>query len=435
MNMAPQAPGPARKPARRNMGTHLFLFCCVAMVGAFVTWASYGQLDVVSLATGDVVPAGQIKAVQHLEGGIVREILVREGDKVKKDQPLVRLEPIRTRAEIAELDIRLRALRVAITRLQAEATGADKLAFDAELAKTEPDLVRQARELFEIRRQRVQNQILSQHHLIEQRRQEIKEVEARIKNNANSLRLLGEQLVISQKLLKLNLSNRMTHLGLLREESDLKGRLEEDHAILPRARAAQAAARSQLAAVENGFQEEAQKELSEVRRTAEELTERRRKFEDSLARTVLRAPVDGTVKSLYSVTEGGVVQPGGTVLDIVPGDDKLLIEAKLPTQDIGFVRVGQSAHVQLASAEAARFGILEGTVINVSPDTLVTREGAPYYKVRVETERGYFQYNDIKHFLSPGMQVQVSIRTGTRTVMRYLLDPYIRSFGKAMQER
>ncbi len=427
------APGAGR--ARKNFGTHLFLFCCVAMVTVFLAWASYGKLDVVSIAAGDVVPAGQVKAVQHLEGGIVREILVREGDKVASGQPLVRLEPVRTRSEVAELSIRLRALETNIARLQAEAAGADKPDFPDELIKADPILVRQAMDMFEVRRQRVANQIRAQEQTLEQRRQEIKEVEARLKNNTNSLKLLGEQLKISNRLLKLDLSNRMTHLGLLREESDLTGRIEEDRAILPRARAARAAASAQLDAIKSGVREEARKELDEALRTEKELVERLRKFEDSLARTVLRAPVDGIVKTLYVVTVGGVVQPGGTVLDIVPGDDRLVIEAKLPTRDIGFVSVGQDALVQLASAEAVRFGTLDAKVVQVSPDTLVTREGQPYYKVRIETARPYFKHGNLRHNLSPGMQVQVSIRTGTRTVMRYLLDPYIRSLGKAMQER
>lgn len=433
--MTAGAPAPQTSDRRRNAGTHLFLFCCIALVTVFLAWASFGQLDVVSLASGDVVPAGQVKAVQHLEGGIVREILVREGDKVRQGQALIRLEPVRTLTEVAELNIRLRTLRVAIVRLEAEAAGASEVSFPKELIADDPELARQAGELFEIRRQRVANQIQSQEHLIEQRRQEIKEVQARLKNNANSLKLLGEQLKISTRLLKLDLSNRMTHLNLLKEESELKGRIEEDSAILPRARAAQAAARSQLAAVMSGFQEEARKELDEAWRNEKELAERLHKFEDSLARTVLRAPVDGIIKTLYVVTEGGVVQPGGTLLEIVPGDDRLVIEAKLPTQDIGFVHVGQEAQIQLASAEAVRFGTLLGKVIHVSPDTIVTREGVPYYKVRIETARPYFQHGTIKHHLSPGMQVQASIRTGTRTVMRYLLDPYLRSFGKAMQER
>ena len=436
---APAMPGPGGgAPAGRSRGhpgTHLFLFCCIAMVTAVLAWASLGQLDVVAIAVGDVVPAGQVKAVQHLEGGIVREILVREGDKVTRGQPLVRLEPVRTSSEVAELSIRLHALDAAIARLQAEASGADKPEFPTALIEAEPALVRQAGDMFEVRRQRVANQIRAQEQTLEQRRQEIKEIEVRLKNNANSLQLLGEQLKISTRLLKLDLSNRMTHLGLLREESDLKGKIEEDRASLPRAKAAMAAALAQLEAVKSGFREEARKELDEARRTQKELAERLRKFEDSLARTVLRAPFDGIVKTLHVVTVGGVVPPGGTVLDIVPGDDRLLIEAKLPTRDIGFVQVGQKALVQLASAEAVRFGTLDGTVVQVSPDTLVTREGQPYYKVRIETVRPYFQHGNVKHNLSPGMQVQASIRTGTRTVMRYLLDPYLRSLGKAMQER
>jgi len=430
---APEPPAPGSR--KRRLGTHLFLFSCIALVAVFLAWANFGKLDVVALASGQVVPASQVKAVQHLEGGIIRKILIREGDRVKQGQALIELEPTRSRAELAELQIRLRTLRVAIARLTAEATGSEVPTFPADLTKTDADLVSQARELFDIRKSRVENQIRSQLETIKQRDQEIKEVQARLKNSANGLKLLEEQLKISRKLLKLDLANRMTHLGLLKERSELKGKIEEDRAALPRARAAQNAARAQLAAVKNGFQEEARKELSEVLRTEKELTERLRKFEDSLRRTVLRAPVDGIVKSLYVVTVGGVVQPGGTVLDMVPGDDRLLVEARLPTQDIGYVRVDQDALIQLASAEAARYGTLMGNVIHVSPDSIITRDGMPFYKVRIETERDHFRRGELSYKLSPGMEVQVSIRTGTRTVMRYLLDPYIGSLGMALRER
>jgi len=426
-----------RKPVikRKRWGTHLFLFSCIAMVGAFLSWATYGELDVVALASGEVVPASQVKTIQHLEGGIVRKILVREGDLVKRGQALINLEPTKTRAEVAEVEIRLRALRVAIARLAAEAIVAKRPAFPPDLIQSEPDLIQQARDLFEIRRSRVENQIRSQQHQITQREQEIKEIQVRLRNNLNSHKLLREQLKISAKLLKQGLTNRMSDLNLRKEESELKGRIDEDRAALPRARAAQNAARSQLEAVKNGFQEEARKELSEIRRTEKELTERLRKFKDTLSRTVLRSPVDGIVKSLYVVTEGGVVQPGGTLVDIVPGDDRLVIEARLPTQDIGYVRIDQEALVQLASAEAARYGKLIGKVVHVSPDTIVTRDGVPFYKVRIEPEQEYFERANLRYKLSPGMQIQVSIRTGTRTVMRYLLDPYLGSFGKALQER
>jgi adhesin transport system membrane fusion protein len=166
-----------------------------------------------------------------------------------------------------------------------------------------------------------------------------------------------------------------------------------------------------------------------------ELLQRILKFEDNLSRTVLRSPVNGVVKTLYVVTIGGVLKPGFTVVDIVPGGDRLIIEAKLPTQDIGYVRRGQQALVMLASADAMRFGNLTGKVVRVSPDTLVTNEGMPFYKVRIETEQDHFQRGKLKYQLFPGMQVMTNIQTGQRTVLEYIFDPFLRSFNDAMLER
>jgi len=424
------------KPARpKNLGSHAFLACCIVMVSTFLIWATIGKLDVVSVATGEVVPASQVKSVQHLEGGIVRKILVKEGAKVKQGQPLVELEPTRSRAELDELFIRMAALRANIARLIAEAESAGTIEFPEDLVKSEPELIEQTVRLFNTRQRRMSNQIQGQEQLLIQRQQEIREVEARLKSNANSIKFVRAQLRILGRRTKLDISNRMDLLRMQKEESDLTGRTEEDKARLPRTKAALLAAKAQLGATLNGFQEEAATELGDARRTFKELSQRIRTFKDSLRRTVLRAPVDGIIKNLYVVTEGGVIQAGKTVLDMVPGDDRLVVEARLPTQDIGYVMLGQEARIQLASAEAAKFGILEGSVVHISPDTIVTREGMPYYKVRIQTERDYFESGNLRYRLSPGMQVQSTIQTGTRTVMRYLLDPYIGKMGEAMRER
>ncbi len=427
---------PEAQPTRPSpLGTHLFLGSCILLVVVFMIWAAVGKLDVVSMAMGEVVPSSQVKSVQHLEGGIVRDILVKEGERVTKGQPLVELEPTRSGAELDELEIRLTALQISILRLTAEATAASELKIPEELRQKEPDQVRQVRALFNARQNRVRNQIRAQRQEIIQREQEIKEVQARIRTNSSGLQLIREQLKISSKLIKLDLSNRMNHLNLQKEESDYRGRLDEDRIALPRTKAAYNAARAQLEAIENGFREEATLELTDARRTYRELSQRVLTAKDSLRRTVLRAPVDGIVKTLYLVTVGGVVQAGKTVLDIVPGDDRLVIEARLPTTDIGYIEIGQAAHIQLASAEAVRFGILEGKVVHISPDTIVTQEGAPFYKVRIQTERDYFERGNLRYRLSPGMQVQSSIQTGTRTVARYLLDPYIGKMSFAFTER
>ncbi|MHA1598186.1 MAG: HlyD family efflux transporter periplasmic adaptor subunit, partial [Alphaproteobacteria bacterium] len=146
-------------------------------------------------------------------------------------------------------------------------------------------------------------------------------------------------------------------------------------------------------------------------------------------------PVDGVVKSLYVTTIGGVLKPGQTVADVVPGGDRLIIEAKLETQDIGYVQAGQSVIVKLTSADAMRFGNMEGTVTNVSPDTLVTQDGLSYYKVRIETEKDRFQRGDLQYRLYPGMQVVTNILTGKRTVLEYIAGPLLNSMDEAMTER
>ena len=182
---------------------------------------------------------------------------------------------------------------------------------------------------------------------------------------------------------------------------------------------------SNMETIRASFREEAQTELDKVTREMDELTQRLRKVDDNLDQTKLRAPVDGFIKTLYVVSVGGVVRAGATVADIVPADDRLIIEAQLATQDIGYVRAGQAAKVTLASADAAKFGDLPGTVDRVSPDTLLTEDGRPYYKVRIITEKSYFEDGKLQYDLFPGKQVATSIQTGSRTIMEYILDPLI----------
>jgi adhesin transport system membrane fusion protein len=174
----------------------------------------------------------------------------------------------------------------------------------------------------------------------------------------------------------------------------------------------------------------------------DEVSNRGDKFRDQLSRTELHAPMSGIVKQLYVNNIGGVVPPGGTVLDLVPGDGGIMVEAKLPTQDIGFIHIGQKAFVQLASAEATRYGRIEGKVVHISPDSVTNKDQAPapgalatYYIVRIETAAGYFGAGDMKYELTPGVQVSAGIVTGSRTVLAYLLYPIFRTMPFALSER
>ncbi len=418
-----------------NKITHVFFVLCVVLVGGFGAWAYHGQLDIVSTALGEVIPATQVKSIQHLEGGIVREIKVKEGELVQKDQALVVLEPTQSGADVDELRARMAGLKADIARLIAEASSDPQPIFDAALAKDRPDLVRQTLAMFKTRKSRIENQLAGQREMIAQNNELIQEVSSRITLSSEKLQLLKEQIEISEELMKEQLTNRMQHLNLLKEAASLRGAINEDKATLRKAESSFKGAKNKLETIRESFVESVRKELDEKRRSLDEYSSRVLKFEDSLRRTILRSPVEGVVKSLYVVTVGGVVTPGGTVLDIVPAGDTLIIEAKLAPQDIGYVHPGQTALVTLASADANRFGNLEGTVVNVSPDTLVSKQGEAFYKVRISTKTSFFEHQSLRYSLVPGVQVTASIRTGQRSVLAYIMQPFMASVQTAMRER
>ena len=414
---------------------HVVVILCGAAFIAFGVWASISTLDIVSMTTGEVIPSTQVKTVQHLEGGIIRKIMIREGGQVKSGQPLVVLEPTTSSADVGELGVRLTYLRIEIARLEAQLEEKAKPVFAKDLLADHSRLVKQASQLFQTRKKRHQNQLTRQKEAVVQRAQEIKEITARIKNGRQRLVFLEEQIAISEDLLKQDLTNRYLHLDLLKEASRIKGSIEVDTVALRRANSALKEAKAELENIQNTFDEENRKSLDTAQVRFGELTQRMQKFEDSLKRTVVRSPVDGTIKSLYVFTIGGVLRPGDPIVDIVPSGDRLIIEAKLPTTDIGFVEKGQFAIIKLVSADAMRFGSLKGSVIGISPDTLVTPDGMPYYKVRIETEDDHFQRGNLRYNLFPGMQVAANIKTGQRTVLEYVLAPLLTSMDDAMQER
>lgn len=406
-----------------------------ATVGAIFIWMWLGTLDIVSLTMGNVVPSSQVKTVQHLEGGIVQKIHVKEGQQVKVGQPLVELESTDSEANVGEMLVRLATLTVQMARLDAESNGNKEVAFTPEAIQRSPKLVEQEKALFEARRSSYLSGIASQKGLVTQKEQVIKQVESRLAHSENELELLQEQIDISDELLKDELTNRYNHLTLLKDKSILLSKIDEDKALLKGSKALLIESQEKLNEIRLGYQANSRGELEKSRHEYSELSQRMEKLEDSLKRTVLRAPVDGTIKTLNVHTVGGVIRPSEAVIEMVPAGDMLLIEAKLPPQDVGFVQVGQTAQIRLASADATRLGKLDGKVIHISPDSIVDEEGVAFYKVRIETEQNFFERNDLKYFLFPGVQVSAGIVTGERTVFEYLFEPFLGGMERALRER
>ena len=407
----------------------------LALVIASSFWMYIAKLDVVSATIGSVVPSSQVKTIQHLEGGIVHKIYVKEGQQVVAEQPLVELESTDSEANVGEMLVRLATLTVQVARLDAESIGSDKVIFSEEVEKKTPKLAQQEEALFKARRESYLSGLASQQGLVSQKEQVIAQVSSRLVHSENKLKLLQEQVGISEELLKDELTNRYNHITLLKDQSSLLSQIDEDKALLKGSEALLVEASQKLNEIRLGYQANSRGELEEVRREHGELSQRMEKLKDSLKRTVLRAPVDGTIKTLNVHTVGGVIRPSEAVIEIVPAGDMLLIEVKLPPQDVGFVQVGQTAQIRLASADATRLGKLGGKVIHISPDTIVAEDGVAYYKVRIETEKNFFERNELKYFLSPGVQVSAGIVTGERTVFEYLFEPFLGGMERALRER
>lgn len=455
--------------------TQFFFYLCVAFCVSFFVWASVAPLDIVSDAIGEVIPSSRVKRIQHLEGGIVHEINVREGDEVKVGQPLIELEATASDSTVAEIEVRVTSLKAEIVRLETEARWFEdpspvvdsstktvegdtqtketvvrpevvagelavdpfsvELKFPKELEASSPRLLGQVRKLYDARRERFVNEIEAQGEKIKQREQDIKEIVARGRNQRQSLAYVREQIKISEGLLEDKLTSRYKHLGFLKEESDLVSKIQEDEAALARSKSILTAAREKVEQIANAFHEEVQEELRKSRREMLEFSQRLRKTSDSLKRTVIRSPANGIVKSIYIMGEGEVVQPGMTVLDIVPAGDKLVIEAHLALGDIGYVQPGQEATVKLATGDARMFGNLDGSVKHISPDAITLPEEGTFYRVLVETDSDRFEKDGRRYQLYPGMRVLVGIKTGERTVMEYLVYPYFDTLYHGLRER
>ena len=409
----------------------LLLFTCIS-IGV---WASFGTLDVVSQAQGEVVPSSRIRPIQHLEGGIIKEVMVQEGERVVKDQALAILESTASGADVGELQLRIQSLQIDLIRFEAEATGKKKLVFDSSLAKKHPKAVDQALDLFKARQDTLASQITQQQEDIAQRNQDISEISARLKHTKTRLTLGREQLNILRNLMKSKLSNRFQELDLLKEVAGLQSRIAEDDAALARARAALKQSKNGITQIQDQFRENARSELEETQRKAKEFSQRLLKYADHLKRKIIRSPVAGTVKVIFANSAKGVIAPGGTLMEIVPSGDRLIIKAKLPPQEIGHVHPGQPAIIQLASADAARFGKLTGTVSQISPDTMKEENGITYYTAQIQTPQTYFENRGRRYELTPGVIVSVGIITDQRSVLDYLIAPFISNMTFSLTER
>lgn len=407
------------------------VFAVVASVGlaSFIGWASVTELTTVTRAPGVVVPSVKNQLVQHLEGGIVSEIFVAEGDKVAIGQPLVRLTDSRWTASLAEADVELAIKRVRRARLVAEAQGAEEFApaaspTAADAAETEMKLFRQRAAAMRKRAAIYADQIRRlQYEITEltRRRENISIERGFVSERVGSLKRLADRKALSRNDL----------LSALTSLQQLTTKIDDIEFRLPQVEAELAETRGRLGEMTATFRAEAAEDLSAVDLEIRKLEERIAALKDRKARSDVRSPVAGSVNAVFLNTLGGVAAPGEPIVEIVPEGDDLVLEAELTPTDRGRVWPGMPAVVKVSAYDFSIYGGIDAVVIAISPDVIENPQGVGVFRVKLAAERAEF---DDKSPILPGMSVDVDMISGEKTVLDYLLKPLSQLRERALRE-
>ncbi|WP_342323957.1 HlyD family efflux transporter periplasmic adaptor subunit [Kosakonia sp. BYX6] len=359
----------------------------------FVGWSAWAILDEVTVGTGKITPSTHAQVIESLDGGIVSALMVKEGDIVERGQMLARLDPTRFQSNYGEAAARVRALRASSERLRSELTG-EPLRFSAESMR-EPDLVARERQLYESRRRNLNETVA---------------------NLQQTYQLVMAELRMTQPLVAKGAASNVEVIRLQRQATELKGKIDEVRN--------QFAVRAREEQVKNNADLDAQLQVMAGKA-------------DQLDRAVINSPVRGIVKDIQVNTVGGVLQPGGKLMEIVPLEDQLLVETRINPRDIAYIRPGLPATVKVTAYDSSIYGDLKGTVEVVSPDTLQdeVRRDQFYYRVYVRTQSAELKNRNGKSFpILPGMIANVEIKTGQKSVMDYLIKP-LNKLNEALRER
>lgn len=413
---------------------HLLLYVIVLLTVIFILWASFAKLDEVARGDGKVIPFSEVQVIQNLEGGIIDALPVREGDVVMPEEVLVRLRNIEAKSDLDANSKKFFGLAATVARLQAEAEGVDPV-FSEEMTLNAPESVAAERAAFTANSKRIENETSVLKEQLTQQRQKIGELETRIKDTTSVLELTKKERSMLAPLVARGSASQQELLQLDRSIAQQKTELNGYQSSLPRQRAVIKEAEAQLEGHLSSFKADAQRQLSERTTEMNALKEMLAALKDKSARTEVRSPVHGIVKSLKFKTIGGVVRPGEAIMDIVPLEDQLLVEAQIRPADIAFIVPGQRAVVRISAYDFSIYGALEGEVTDISADSITNDKGESFYRVRARTDQTKLVKDGKEHNIIPGMQATVDIITGKRTVMQYIMKPLIKASQTAMTER
>ncbi|RDJ98137.1 HlyD family type I secretion periplasmic adaptor subunit [Cupriavidus lacunae] len=419
--------------------THWILWSTFLFLILALTWAGLAKVDEVTVGEGKVIPSNQVQVVQNPDGGVVSEILVRVGEVVQKDQPLMRIDDTRFSASYKEGQAKDDALIARIARLKAEAGGTPFLTTRRAEGIQGDKFFAEEQNLFESRQRELQASLAVLRQQADQRRQELAEKRSREAQLLQSYALVSKELAMTRPLAQKGVVSDVELLRLEREANDLAGELSATRLSLPRLDAAYREARQKIDEMSAHFRADAMKDLNQAGAEQAALSAANTALEDRVVHAVVRAPVAGVVKQIKLNTVGGVAQPGMELMEIVPLEDTLLIEARVRPADVAYLHLGQEAMVKLSAYDYSIFGGFPATLEHISADTLIPEKPGekpePYYRILVRTQQNKPSGRSDSVPILPGMVATVDIRTGQKTVLHYLLKPIIKTKDVALRER
>ena len=393
------------------------------------------HLDEVTRGTGKIIPSSQIQVIQNLEGGILAEILVKEGDIVEQGQSLLRLSDIRFSSSFNETQLKYYVLLANTARLTAEVE-LKELILPAEVIEKHPSIARNTERLFQSEKHQLESNINVLKQQVRQRQQELIELKSKRARLYRSYKLLQKELRMSEPLVKEGAMSEVEILRLRRSTNDLQGEMNSARLAIPRVQATIDEVKNKIKEVKIRFRTAALEKLNETKSELDRIAQSILALKDRVTRTKITSPVKGTINLIKVTTIGGVIQPGMDLLEIVPIEDKLLIEAEIRPADIAFLRPGLKAMVKLTAYDFSIYGGLTAKLEHISADTIINEEdGNSYYLIRLRTTENYLKKNGENLNIMPGMVVNVDILTGKKTVMDYILKPLLKTQERALRER
>ncbi len=404
----------------------------VIVVALLLVWAALAHVDEVTRGEGKVIPSRQLQVLQSLDGGVVTEIAVQEGQVVEEGQLLLRIDETRATSGVRENAATGFALRARVARLRALAEGVAFKPPPSSGAIDEQRTLEEERRLYESRRSELDTLLSINRQQLRQREQELADMQSRKVAADRGLDLSRQELARTRPLLATGAVSEVELLRLERDVAKSRGESDSAQAQIQRVQAAIGEAQRRSTETELTFRNEARRELSEVTGRLNALNEGAVALEDKVSKAQVKSPVRGRIQRLHANTVGGVVQPGRDLVEIVPLDDELVLEARVVPKDIAFIHPGQNATVKFTAYDFSIYGGLDAQVENISPDSIVDERGNAYFLVRVRTKRANFSE---KLPIIPGMTAEVDILTGNKSVLSYLLKPVLKTRAYALSER